>query len=140
MSTTNQLVKNPRRKPKRKSEAPALLGAPQRSGSVIKVSVIKPKKPNSANRVVVTVRLTTGQVVRAYVPGERNNLTEHSHVLIRGGRVPDLPGIRYKVVRGALDCAPGEGPTTCTPANQPKVYRRKGRSKYGVKRGTVTKR
>ena len=100
----------------------------------MRIYVIEPKKPNSAKRVVVHVRLTNGKEVKAYVPGERNNLAEHSTVLIRGGRVPDLPGIRYKVVRGALDCTPAEGPTN-TAAHGANVTRKQARSKYGVKRG-----
>lgn len=106
---------------KNKSASPALDGCPQRKGVCLKVFTVKPKKPNSAQRKVVRVRLTTGKTVQAFVPGEGHNLQEHSVVLVRGGRVPDCPGVRYKVIRGALDC-------------QPVVNRTKGRSKYGTKK------
>jgi small subunit ribosomal protein S12 len=132
MPTINQLCKKARKQQKSKCKCPALKGCPQKRGVVLQVKVVNPKKPNSANRVVVRVRLTTGALVTAYVPGERNNLQEHSCVLIRGGRVKDLPGVRYHVIRGALDCAPGEGPTNTSV--ETKVFRKQSRSKYGVKK------
>lgn len=132
MPTLNQLCKRARKQQKAKCKTPALRGCPQKSGTVIQVKVVNPKKPNSANRVVVRVRLSTGQCVTAYVPGEKNNLQEHSNVLIRGGRVKDLPGVRYHVVRGALDASPGEGPTNTAPGKD--VTRKQSRSKYGVAR------
>ena len=133
MPTINQLIKSKRRSPKRKSKAPALQGAPQKRGVVLRLYVVEPKKPNSAKRRCVRVRLTNGLEVSAYDPGEATNLQEHSVVLIRGGRVKDLPGVRYHVVRGTLDSSAADGPTsTCHTPN--KVYRKRSRSKYGVKR------
>jgi len=129
MPTINQLVRKGREKQKRKSKAPSLQGNPQKRGTCLQVKVTKPKKPNSANRKVASVRLTNGMVVTAYIPGVDHNLVEHATVLVRGGRVKDLPGVKYHVVRGALDCA-GVDPrdkNTYKPRNQ-------GRSKYGVKR------
>lgn len=120
MPTINQLVKRARKKVTRKTKTPALAGAPQRRGVCIRVSTITPKKPNSALRKIARVRLTSGAEVTAYVPGIGHNLQEHSIVLVRGGRVKDLPGVRYKIVRAALDAAGVEG-------------RRKARSKYGAK-------
>jgi small subunit ribosomal protein S12 len=120
MPTINQLVKGKRKKIKKKKKTPALQGNPQKRGVCTRVWTITPKKPNSALRKVARVRLTNGMEVTAYIPGEGHNLQEHSIVLIRGGRVKDLPGIRYKVIRNALDCAGVEG-------------RRKARSKYGAK-------
>lgn len=120
MPTVNQLIKKGRRKVKRKTATPALAGAPQRRGVCTRVSTTTPKKPNSALRKIARVRLTTGQEVTAYIPGIGHNLQEHSIVLIRGGRVKDLPGVRYKIVRAALDAAGVEG-------------RVKARSKYGAK-------
>ncbi len=121
MPTINQLVKQGREKKKKKSKAPALQGNPQKRGVCIRVYTVTPKKPNSALRKVARVRLSNGIEVTAYIPGEGHNLQEHSIVLVRGGRVKDLPGVRYKVIRGALDAA--------GVAN-----RRQSRSKYGVKR------
>lgn len=136
MPTINQLLRGARIAPKNKTKAPALQGCPQKRGTVLKVYVVNPKKPNSANRCVCRVRLSNGQTVTAYIPGEVNHVTEHATVLVRGGRVKDLPGVRYHVVRGTLDCSPGNGPTNTKPKggdNTP-VYRNQGRSKYGVKK------
>lgn len=121
MPRINQLVKKPRHLKRRKTNVPALQGCPQRRGVCTRVYTTTPKKPNSALRKVARVRLTNGMEVGAYIPGEGHNLQEHSVVLIRGGRVKDLPGIRYHIVRGPLDTA-----------GLPK--RRQGRSKYGGKR------
>lgn len=129
MSTINQLVRKGRKAAKKRTKAPALKGAPVRMGVVTRVSVVKPKKPNSANRVVCRVRLTTGMEVSAYVPGEKNELKEHAQVFVRGGRVKDLPGVRYHIVRGARDCTGAIGPNK--DSNLP---RNQSRSKYGVKR------
>ncbi len=121
MPTIQQLIRKGRKKKVRKSKSPALDGCPQKRGVCIRVYTTSPKKPNSALRKVARVRLTNGKEVNAYIPGEGHNLQEHSTVLVRGGRVKDLPGVRYHIVRGALDCAGVEG-------------RRQGRSKYGTKR------
>lgn len=120
MPTINQLVKRKRKRIKAKKKNPALQGNPQKRGVCTRVWTMTPKKPNSALRKVARVRLTNGMEVTAYIPGEGHNLQEHSIVLIRGGRVKDLPGIRYKIVRNILDTAGVEG-------------RKKARSKYGVK-------
>ncbi len=121
MPTINQLVRQGRKKIEKKGKAPALQACPQKRGVCVRVSTATPKKPNSALRKVARVRLTNGFEVTAYIPGEGHNLQEHSVVLIRGGRVRDLPGVRYHVVRGTMDTA---GVTD----------RRKGRSKYGTKK------
>lgn len=121
MPTINQLVKKGRKRVKGKSKAPALKGCPQKRGVCTRVWTITPKKPNSALRKVARVRLTDGTEVTSYIPGIGHNLQEHSIVLIRGGRVKDLPGVRYHVIRGALDAAGVEG-------------RKKARSKYGARR------
>lgn len=121
MPTINQLVRFGREKRKSRTKSPALNAAPQRRGVCIRVSTMTPKKPNSALRKIARVKLTTGREVTAYIPGEGHNLQEHSVVLVRGGRVKDLPGVRYHIVRGALDCAGVEG-------------RKQGRSLYGAKR------
>ncbi len=135
MPTVNQLVRKGRVKAKKKSKTPALNytynalkgrmsqinGAPQRRGVCTQVKTVTPKKPNSALRKVARVRLTNGMEVTAYIPGEGHNLQEHSTVLLRGGRVKDLPGVRYHIIRGALDTAGVED-------------RQQGRSKYGAKR------
>jgi len=121
MPTINQLIKHGREKRKKKSKAPALEGNPQKRGVCVRVYTVTPKKPNSALRKVTRVRLSNGIEVTAYIPGEGHNLQEHSIVLVRGGRVKDLPGVRYKVIRGALDTAGVQG-------------RRQSRSKYGAKR------
>jgi len=121
MPTINQLIRLGRRKVVSKSKAPALEGNPQRRGVCTRVYTTTPKKPNSALRKVCKVRLTNGYEVTAYIPGEGHNLQEHSIVLIRGGRVKDLPGVRYHVIRGKYDSAGVEG-------------RKKSRSQYGVKR------
>lgn len=121
MPTINQLVHKPRRTPKGKSRSPSLTRCPQRRGVCLQVTTRTPKKPNSALRKVARVRLSNGQEVTAYIGGEGHNLQEHSIVLVRGGRVPDLPGVRYHIVRGALDSLGVD-------------ERRRGRSKYGGKR------
>jgi small subunit ribosomal protein S12 len=121
MATVNQLVRKPRKKPVEKSNVAALQACPQRRGVCTRVYTTTPKKPNSALRKVCRVRLTNGFEVSSYIGGEGHNLQEHSVVLIRGGRVKDLPGVRYHTVRGTLDCA---GVTK----------RRQARSKYGAKR------
>jgi small subunit ribosomal protein S12 len=121
MPTTSQLVRKGRKKIPKKEKAPALEGNPQKRGVCTRVYTTTPKKPNSALRKVARVRLTNGYEVTAYIPGEGHNLQEHSIVLIRGGRVKDLPGVRYHIIRGTLDAA-GVGD------------RKKSRSKYGTKR------
>ena len=121
MATTNQLVRKPRSTKRVKSSVPALGASPQKRGVCTRVYTTTPKKPNSAMRKVARVRLTNGFEVTSYIGGEGHNLQEHSVVLIRGGRVKDLPGVRYHVVRGTLDCAGVSD-------------RRRGRSKYGTKR------
>jgi len=120
MPTVNQLVRKGRSAPKPRTKTPALRGAPQKRGVCTRVYTTTPKKPNSALRKVARVRLTNGMEVGAYIPGEGHNLQEHSVVLIRGGRVKDLPGVRYHVVRGALDAGGVRD-------------RKQGRSKYGAK-------
>jgi small subunit ribosomal protein S12 len=121
MPTINQLIRHPRKKVTRKSAAPALRGNPQKRGVCTRVYATTPKKPNSALRKVARVRLTNGIEVTSYIPGEGHNLQEHSSVLVRGGRVKDLPGVRYHIIRGTLDA-------------QGVSARRQGRSKYGAKR------
>ena len=121
MATINQLVRKPRQRKAEKSKVPALEASPQRHGVCTRVYTTTPKKPNSALRKVARVRLTSGYEVSSYIGGEGHNLQEHSVVLIRGGRVKDLPGVRYHVVRGSLDTSGVE-------------TRRQGRSKYGAKR------
>ena len=121
MATVNQLVRTPRRLKREKSTVPALEACPQRRGVCTRVYTTTPKKPNSAMRKVARVRLTNGFEVTSYIGGEGHNLQEHSVVLIRGGRVKDLPGVRYHTVRGTLDCAGVSD-------------RRQGRSKYGTKK------
>ena len=121
MPTINQLVRSGRKKPKYKSKSPALRNCPQKRGVCVRVYTTTPKKPNSALRKVARVRLTNGIEVTTYIPGVGHNLQEHSVVLIRGGRVKDLPGVRYHVVRGTLDASGVQD-------------RRRGRSKYGAKR------
>ena len=120
MPTVNQLVRKGRSAAQAKTKTPALQGAPQKRGVCTRVSTMTPKKPNSALRKVARVRLTNGMEVTVYIPGEGHNLQEHSVVLVRGGRVKDLPGVRYKVVRGTLDAAGVSD-------------RKKARSQYGVK-------
>src|SRR5215208_1794984 len=129
MPTINQLVKDGREKQARKNTAPALLACPQKRGVCVRVYTTTPKKPNSALRKVCRVRLTNQMEVTSYIPGEGHNLQEHSVVLIRGGRVKDLPGVRYHVVRGTLDASGAIGPSSTNKAN-----RNRKRSKYGVKR------
>lgn len=121
MPTINQLVKNGRKKMMNKTTAPALKNCPQKRGVCIRVYTTTPKKPNSALRKVARVRLTNGMEVTSYIPGVGHNLQEHSMVLIRGGRVKDLPGVRYHIVRGILDSVGVQN-------------RKQGRSKYGAKR------
>ena len=122
MPTINQLCKNTRKQRKKPNSAPALKGHPQQRGVCLKVFTRTPKKPNSALRKVTRVRLSNGEIVYAYIPGEGHNLQEHSVVLIRGGRVKDLPGVRYHILRGNLD-------------TQGVANRKKRRSLYGTKKG-----
>ena len=133
MPNTNQLVRKGRKRPKKKTTTPGLksgqgrkkaVAAPQRRGVCTRVATVTPKKPNSALRKIARVRLTNGMEVTAYIPGIGHNLQEHSIVLIRGGRVKDLPGVRYHIVRGTLDA-------------QGVANRKQGRSKYGTKKGGV---
>lgn len=126
MPTIQQLVRKGRKSTKSKSKSPSLDSCPQRRGVCTRVSTTTPKKPNSAMRKVARVRLTNGKEVNAYIPGEGHNLQEHSIVLVRGGRVKDLPGVKYHIVRGALDTAGVEGRT-------------QRRSKYGTKRPKTKK-
>jgi len=121
MPTISQLIRSGRESKRKRSKSPALKASPQRRGVCLQVRTMTPKKPNSALRKISRVRLTTGIEVTAYIPGEGHNLQEHSIVLVRGGRVKDLPGVRYHIVRGTLDAAG---------VNQ----RKKSRSKYGAKR------
>jgi small subunit ribosomal protein S12 len=121
MPTFNQLVKKGRVDKVKRRKSPALQQCPQRRGVCLQVKTKTPKKPNSALRKVAWVRLSNGQEIIAYIPGEGHNLQEHSIVLVRGGRVKDLPGVRYHIVRGTLDCAAVKN-------------RKKSRSKYGAKR------
>ena len=122
MPTINQLVRTRRRAKRKFSKAPAMAGNPQKRGVCTRVYTTTPKKPNSALRKVARVRLVSGIEVTAYIPGEGHNLQEHSIVLIRGGRVKDLPGVRYHIIRGTLDTAGV-------------AERKQGRSKYGAKKG-----
>lgn len=121
MPTINQLCRSGRKKIKSKSKSPALKGSPQSRGVCTRVFTVTPKKPNSALRKVARVKLSTGIEVTAYIPGEGHNLQEHSVVLVRGGKVKDLPGVKYHVIRGALDAAGVEN-------------RKQSRSLYGTKR------
>ena len=121
MPTVNQLVRKGRKRPVSKNKTPALAGSPQKRGVCTRVYTTTPKKPNSALRKVAKVRLTNGYEVISYIGGEGHNLQEHSVVMIRGGRVKDLPGVRYHIIRGTLD-------------TQGVADRRQGRSKYGAKR------
>ncbi len=125
MPTLSQLVRFSRKKKKAKSDSPALSRCPQRRGVCVRVATVTPKKPNSALRKVARVRLTNNQEVTCYIPGIGHNLQEHSIVLIRGGRVKDLPGIRYHIVRGVYDALGVQD-------------RKQGRSKYGAKRPKPT--
>ena len=122
MPTINQLIRKPRKAPIKRNKVPALEACPQKRGVCTRVYTTTPKKPNSALRKVARVRLTNGFEVTSYIPGEGHNLQEHSIVLVRGGRVKDLPGVRYKVIRGALDTS---GVTD----------RKQARSRYGSKKG-----
>jgi len=121
MPTINQLVRKGREQVRKKTKSPAMEGCPQRRGVCTRVYTTTPKKPNSALRKVARVRLTTGKEVTVYIPGEGHNLQEHSVVLVRGGRVKDLPGVRYHIVRGTLDSVGVQS-------------RRQARSKYGAKK------
>ncbi len=121
MPTINQLVRKGRAKIGKKASTPALVGSPQRRGVCVRVYTSTPKKPNSALRKVARVRLTSGYEVTSYIPGVGHNLQEHSVVLVRGGRVKDLPGVRYHIIRGTLDSVGVQD-------------RKQGRSKYGAKR------
>jgi small subunit ribosomal protein S12 len=120
MPTINQLVRKGRTKNLEKSDSPALVLCPQRRGTCTRVTTKTPKKPNSALRKIARVKLTNGREITAYIPGEGHNLQEHSVVLVQGGRVKDLPGVKYHIIRGALDCAGVEG-------------RKQSRSRYGTK-------
>ncbi|MEW6040606.1 MAG: 30S ribosomal protein S12 [Elusimicrobiota bacterium] len=120
MPTINQLVNHGRMKLRKKTKVPALMNSPQRRGVCTRVYTTTPKKPNSALRKVARVKLTSGMEITSYIPGIGHNLQEHSIVLVRGGRVKDLPGVRYHIIRGALDAMGVEG-------------RKQGRSKYGAK-------
>jgi small subunit ribosomal protein S12 len=122
MPTVNQLVRNGRTQPRARSKSPVLARCPQKRGVCLSVKTQTPKKPNSALRKIARVRLSNGKEITAYIPGEGHNLQEHSIVLVRGGRVKDLPGVRYHIIRGTLDAAGVDG-------------RQQQRSKYGVKRG-----
>jgi small subunit ribosomal protein S12 len=122
MPTINQLVRKGRKEIRARSKAPVLEGCPQKRGVCLSVKTQTPKKPNSALRKIARVRLSNNREITAYIPGEGHNLQEHSIVLVRGGRVRDLPGVRYHIIRGTLDASGVEG-------------RRQQRSKYGVKRG-----
>ena len=130
-ATVNQVMRRGNFRTLKKNEkrakagAPALMGAPQRRGVVVKIMTMKPKKPNSANRKVCRVRLTSGKTVTVFIPGEGHNIQEHSVVAVRGGRTPDLPGVKYKCIRGAYDLAGV-------------VNRKTSRSKYGVKKPSAT--
>lgn len=122
MPTINQLVRKGRKPMHKKSKSPVLEGCPQKRGVCVQVKTMTPKKPNSALRKVARVRLSNGKEITAYIGGEGHNLQEHSIVLVRGGRVRDLPGVRYHVIRGTLDCSGVDD-------------RKRGRSKYGARRG-----
>jgi small subunit ribosomal protein S12 len=124
LSTVQQLVRSARKKAKKKTKSPALVVCPQRRGVCTRVYTATPKKPNSALRKVARIRLTSGFEVTAYIPGVGHNIQEHSVVLIRGGRVKDLPGVRYHIIRGTLDAAGVKD-------------RSQGRSKYGTKAGSA---
>ncbi len=121
MPTINQLVRKPRKPQRKVTKAPVLEACPQKQGVCLQVRTMTPKKPNSALRKITRVRLSNGKEVTVYIPGEGHNLQEHSIVLVRGGRVRDLPGVRYQVIRGALDTLGVEG-------------RKQSRSRYGAKR------
>ncbi len=135
MPTINQLVRKGRKPKIRKTKSPALQACPQRRGVCTIVRTMTPKKPNSALRKVARVRLTNGVEITAYIPGIGHNLQEHSVVLVRGGRVKDLPGVRYHIIRGTLDCQGVEEQRTTR--NQDR--RMQGRSKYGSKRPKAKK-
>lgn len=121
MPTINQLLRKGRKKPRKKGKSMALGGAPQKKGVCISLRTLTPKKPNSALRKVARVRLSTGRVVSVYIPGEGHNLQEHSIVLVEGGRVKDLPGVKYHIIRGTMDTSGVEG-------------RKRSRSRYGKKK------
>lgn len=121
MPTINQLVRKGRRSKGQRSKSPALVNCPQRRGTCLLVRIMRPKKPHSAERKVARVRLTNGREITVYIPGEGHTLQPHSVVLVRGGRVRDLPGVRYHIIRGVYDCTGVDG-------------RRQSRSRYGAKR------
>jgi small subunit ribosomal protein S12 len=124
MSTINQLIKTNKRVPKKsKVRSTALKACPQKRGVCFKITTMKPKKPNSAIRKIAKVRLSSGRRITAYIPGHGHNLQEYSSVLVRGGRIPDLPGVRYKIIKGVLDLSWKE-----------RLIRKKSRSKYGIPR------
>jgi small subunit ribosomal protein S12 len=132
MPTINQLMRGARIKKHQKSRSRALEGAPFRSGIVTRAYIVKPKKPNSAQRKVARIRLSNGNEIIAYIPGIGHNIQEHAHVLVRGGRVKDLPGVKYHIVRGVYDAAAERWPGTVD-------GRRQGRSRYGAKQpGKIT--
>jgi small subunit ribosomal protein S12 len=139
MPTIAQLIRKPRKRIKNKSKTRALQGNPQQAGVVTKVYILKPKKPNSAERKVVRVRLSNGFLITAHIPGEGHRLQEHARVLIQGGGAKDLPGVRYTVVRGVLDCE-GVGMSgnqnigLSLKTTKQTEYRNQGRSKHGVKK------
>jgi small subunit ribosomal protein S12 len=122
MPTYNQLIRGIRKTKKFKTKVPAFLGSPQKRGVCIRVGVVKPKKPNSAQRKIAKIKLCNKKFIIAYIPGKGHNLQQHSSVLVRGGRVPDLPGVRYHIIRGKLDFMMKE-----------KFERRNRRSKYATK-------
>lgn len=134
MPTINQLIRKGREPQSSKSRSPALKGNPFKRGVCLIVKTVKPKKPNSSLRKVTKVRLSNGLEVTVYIPGEGHNLQEHSNVLVRGGRVRDLPGVRYHVVRGVLQC---DGVLVSPKFNVPRA---KSRSKYGTKRQKAEKK
>lgn len=120
MATINQLIRLGRKNKKRKSRVPALKGNPQQRATCLKLTIMKPKKPNSAQRKIAKVKLSNGKRVTCYIPGGSHTLQEHSLVLVRGGRTPDLPGVKYRLIRGKLDLSP------------PSTGRKRSRSKYGI--------
>lgn len=131
MPTTNQLVRKGRKKKPRKNKTPALKGSPQQRGTVTRVFVRNPRKPNSANRLCCRVRLVNGEHVSAFIPGKGHNLQEHASVLVRGGGTKDLAGFSYRVVRGVLDAS---GVEVASNRQDRPERRSKGRSKYGTKK------
>lgn len=135
MPTISQMVRIGRRRKRKRSKAPALKGCPQARGTVLRIYTVNPKKPNSAERKVVRVRLVNGMEITAYIPGEGTNLCEHAQVLIRGGRVRDLPGVKYKVIRGVLSSDSPVMRVRKSGPMQVEEWRSNARSKLGVKKG-----